>query len=140
MIVHCPKCNSFIGEGLSSCPTCHAEFSASDKEVMAREKRERTSAVHAEEKKAFDDFKRKRKIFLISLIVDLLLVITAPFVVMGLTGNIMAGCIVLGVCALAEVAIIIIGIVTGGATCPHCGAILYRHYGDFCNRCGGRVR
>ena len=43
MIVHCPRCNSLIGENVSECPDCNVVFSEVDKKIMLEEKRTRAA-------------------------------------------------------------------------------------------------
>ena len=139
MIVHCPKCKNPIGEGLGSCPECRAVFTSAETEVMEREKQERMKSVNAEQKKMIEDFRKKRKVFAIVMLILVILVPASVFGVWTLTGNIEAGFIALAVMFVIMIGTIAAGIVTGAARCPYCDAILFRQYGTHCHSCGKRL-
>lgn len=139
-MVHCPKCSSPIGTDLPACPICHQAFSDADKEAMASETAAEANRIREKQQKAFEDFCRKRSIFGVSLAAAILLLPVVTFIIAKLTKSGTAVVITLVLGMLLWAGIIIGGIITGAARCPHCDAILFRQYGPHCHSCGGKLR
>ena len=138
-MVHCPKCSSPIGMDLPACSICHKAFSAADRETMASEQAAYEKRVRDAQKHAVQEFRLKRAKFTVILLADIFL---SPFVVYAvarLTHSGTAVTVALVISFLLMIGIIIGGIVTGAARCPHCDAILFRQYGPHCHSCGGKL-
>lgn len=137
MLVTCPHCKDKIGEGQTECPMCKVSFSKVDIESMRHERSEAIRAQQKEEYELMQAFRKKRKVFLIALGIGLVATIVGLPVIFSLA---LTKSVWLGLLALLLLPIVIIvGLVTGAARCPHCGAILMRQYGEYCNRCGERI-
>ncbi len=139
-MVHCPKCSSPIGEDMSVCPICRQAFSDEEKAAMADEKTAEERRIREGQRKAFEDFRRKRDIFTIAAWIAVVAVPAAVFAVAELTRSGTGVLIALGIGALLWVGIIVGGIVSGAARCPHCGCLLFRQYGPYCQSCGGKLQ
>lgn len=139
-MVHCPKCSSPIGSDLPACPICHQPFSDADRETMTAELAAEEKRIQEKQRQALADFQRKRGIFTLLLLTSFFVIPVVLLLAAKLTKNSTVVLVLLVIGLLLWTAVIIGGIVTGAARCPHCGAILFRQYGPHCQSCGGRLK
>ena len=93
-------------------------------ELAAEEKR-----IQEKQRQALADFQRKRGIFTLMLLASFFVIPAALLIAAKLTKSSTVVLVMLVIGLLLWVSVIIGGIVTGAAGCPHCGAILFRQYG-----------
>ena len=137
MLVTCPHCKQKIGADQVDCPLCKVSFSKRDIENMRHEKSESIRKQQRDDYNMLRSFRKKRKIFLIALCISIVITLAAFPLMIKLAFTKFA---FLGYIGLLVIPIVIIaGIITGGARCPYCGAILMRQHGEHCGRCGERI-
>ena len=140
MFIHCPKCNDLIGDGLDACPQCGRVFTAEDKSAMKEEKREETRQAVYAERDLLETFWRKRRISVRAILACFLLWVVITTVVGVVTKNIVLFIVLSCVFAVAMIGTVIWGIARGGLRCPYCDYILFRNYGDHCQKCGKKIQ
>lgn len=137
MLVTCPHCKKKIGEGQTECPMCKVSFSKEDIGSMSREKSENLRKLEREKHIILLSFRKKRKAFLIALGISFVITLSSFPLMFRLALTQYSFLAYPGFLAIP--AVIVAGIITGGARCPFCGAILMRQHGDHCSSCGERI-
>jgi len=135
-MVHCPDCGMLIGDSLSKCPGCNKVFTMSDLSIMEKERKENEMQLESKRRKAFDDYLKKRRLFVILLLIELVLLNVSVWTVLAVTKNMTATTAALVINIFLMIVIFIWGIKSGGALCYHCGALLFRNFGEHCAYCG----
>ena len=132
---NCPRCSELIGDSTSRCPMCKAVFTEDElremREQEYREKSEQAARI-ADELKAFN---QNRKIMVTMFLGG----IFVPFFLVCIVGTMIAiniGVILFGVLVVGS---LVFGFVTKAVFCPHCGRMLFRNWGDYCQNCGKRL-
>ncbi len=137
MLVTCPHCRKKIGEGQTECPMCKVSFSDLDIENMRHERSEIIRDQQRAEYNLLQNFRKKRKAFLIALGISFVITLASFPLMFRLALTQYSFLAYPGFLAIP--AVIVAGIITGGARCPFCGAILMRQHGDHCSSCGERI-
>lgn len=132
---NCPRCNELIGDSTSRCPMCKAVFTEDElremREQEYREKSEQAARI-ADELKAFN---QNRKIMVTMFLGG----IFVPFFLVCIVGTMLAINIAVILFGVLVVGSLVFGFVTKAVFCPHCGRMLFRNWGDYCQNCGKRL-
>lgn len=93
-----------------------------------------------EQEQIFKTFRKRRRIFRISMIGLLFVIPITVYIQYRITESMLLGTVTLGIFMAVLFAVITAGIASGASRCPYCGAILIRQYSETCNACGKKLR
>ena len=139
-MVHCPDCQMMIGDSLTKCPGCNKVFTMSDLGIMEKERKENEKQLDEERRASFEKYMKKRRLFVILLLAELVVLNVTIWSAIALTKSTSAGMVTLVINIVVIIAIFVWGIKTGAALCYHCGALLFRNFGKYCAYCGKDMR
>ena len=136
----CPKCNELIGDELKTCSICGYEFTKEELDAVKRQQQEAEYAEYVRSKERQVKGAKKRTLFgwlmFASIVAPFLAALLLSIFIKVTPVMIVVAVIVAMVCFFT---VLIIGMVTGGFSCPHCGRMLYRNHQERCQYCGKKL-